>query len=109
MAADRRSNVRFPTELNVRYRTLIDGAQRVGVGHTLNVSSRGLLIASEQQIVHDGSRLQVSLEWPSLLNGTTPLQLITVCHVIRCHPAAFAVRLESYKFRTSSPQRRNFA
>jgi PilZ domain len=109
LVSDRRSKARYPVEMNVRYRTLIDGAERVGIGRTLNVSSRGLLIASEQQIVQDGSRLQMSLEWPSLLNGTTPLQLITMCRVIRCYPSAFAVRLESYQFRTSAPHRTNFA
>lgn len=87
-------------ELNVRYRTLTNGPALVGIGRTLNVSSRGLLIASEQQIVHDGSRLRVSVEWPTLLHGTTPLQLIAVCRVIRCQVSGFAVRLERYQFRT---------
>jgi len=87
-------------ELNVRYRTLTNGPALVGIGRTLNVSSRGLLIASEQGIVHDGSRLRVSMEWPTLLHGTTPLQLIAVCRVIRCQPSVFAVRLERYHFRT---------
>jgi len=99
-APDRRSKARYPVELNVRYRSLINGPALAGIGHTLNVSSGGLLIATDQQIVHDGSRLQVSLEWPCLLDGTTPLQLIVACRVIRCHPAAFAVRLEHYQFRT---------
>lgn len=72
----------------------------VGVGRTLNVSSRGLLIASEQQFVQHGSRLQISLEWPTRLHGTTPLQLIAMCRVIRCEPSEFAVRLERYQFRT---------
>jgi len=97
---DRRSNARYPVELNVRYRILTNGPALVGVGRTLNVSSRGLLIASEQRIVRDGSRLRVSVEWPSLLNGKTPLQLIAVCRVIRCLPMAFAVKMERYQFRT---------
>jgi hypothetical protein len=87
-------------ELNVRYRTLTNGPALVGIGRTLNVSSRGLLIASEQHFVYHGSRLRVSLEWPTLLHGTTPLQLIAVCRVIRCQPSVFAVRLERYQFRT---------
>jgi hypothetical protein len=99
-APERRSKARYPVEMNVRYRTLTNGLALVGLGRTLNVSSRGLLIASAQHIVHDGSRVQVSLEWPSLLDDTTPLQLIAVCRVIRCQPAGFAVRLERYQFRT---------
>jgi hypothetical protein len=100
---ERRSNTRYPVELNVRYRTLANGRPVLGMGRTLNASSRGLLIASGQQIVHYGSLLQVSLEWPLLLDGTTPLQLIAVCRVIRCQPAGFAVRLQRYQFRTQKP------
>jgi hypothetical protein len=72
----------------------------VGNGRTLNVSSGGLLIASEQQIAGNGSRLRISMDWPCTLNGTTPLQLIAECRVIRCQPAGFAVRIEQYQFRT---------
>jgi PilZ domain len=104
LALERRSNARYTVELNVRYRTLTNGRALLGIGRTLNVSSRGLLIASEQQIVHHGSLLEVSLEWPSLLDHSTPLQLIAMCRVIRCQPAAFAVRLERYQFRTRKPR-----
>jgi len=103
LALERRSNTRYPVELNVRYHALADGRPLLGMGHTLNASSRGLLIASSQQIVHHGSLLQVSLEWPLLLDGATPLQLIAVCRVIRCHPAGFAVRMQRYQFRTRKP------
>jgi PilZ domain len=99
-APERRSRFRYPIEMNVRYRTLTDGLALVGTGRTLNVSSRGMLIASEQKIVHSGSRMLVSLDWPSSLDDATPLQLIAVCRVIRCQPAQFAVALEHYQFRT---------
>ena len=100
LTLERRSKARYPMELNVRYRILTNGRALPGIGRTLNVSSCGLLIASDQQIVHDGSRLQLSLEWPLLLDGTTPLQLIAECRVIRCQPERFAVRLERYQFHT---------
>ncbi len=103
MPAERRAKARFPVEMNVRYRTIISGLARTGVGRTLNVSSRGLLIASEQDLVEDGTRLKISLEWPARLQGGTPLQLIAVCRVVRCQPDAFAVRLERYQFRTRKP------
>jgi hypothetical protein len=103
LTPDRRFKARFPVELNVRYRTLTNGPALVGIGRTLNVSSCGLLIASDQQIVHTGSRLEVSLEWPFRLHGTTPLQLTAVCRVTRCQSAGFAVKLESYQFRTRKP------
>jgi hypothetical protein len=100
LALERRSKARYPVVLNVRYRTIANGPALAGVGRTLNVSSRGLLIACEEPLVEDGSRLQVALEWPSMLNGITPLQLIAVCRVTRCQSEVFAVQLERYQFRT---------
>jgi PilZ domain len=99
LATDRRSRERYPVRLSVRYRTLSTGPALVGVGQTINISSGGLLIASDVKI-HTGTRLQVTVDWPLLLHGTTPLQLIVSCHVTRCHPEVFAVKLEQYQFRT---------
>jgi hypothetical protein len=73
----------------------------MGTGRTLNMSSCGLLIASEEPAnVRMGARLQVTLDWPFLLHGATPLQLIVSCRVTRCRPQEFAVRLEQYLFKT---------
>jgi hypothetical protein len=96
---ERRCKARFPVELNVRYRTL-GGAQVFGKGRTVNISSCGLLIASDQAVLRAGIRLQVTLEWPLLLHGMTPLQLIGAGQVVRSQPALFALRLERYQFRT---------
>ena len=103
LAPDRRFKARYRMELNVRYRALKNGPALVGIGRTRNVSSGGLLIASQQQIVHVGRRLEVTLDWPSLLHGKTPLQLIAICRVTRCQSAGFAVRLERYHFRARKP------
>jgi hypothetical protein len=64
------------------------------------MSSRGLLIAADETNVNAGSRLQLMVDWPSLLHGTTPLQLIVSCRVIRCLREEFAVELDQYQFRT---------
>jgi hypothetical protein len=70
------------------------------VGRTVNISSRGLLIASDKANVSAGSRLQVTVDWPSLLHGITPLQLIVYCRVTRCVHHEFAVELDQYLFKT---------
>jgi hypothetical protein len=72
----------------------------MGVGRTVNMSSRGLLIATDEANINAGSRLQLTVDWPSLLHGTTPLQLIVSCRVTRCEPEEFAVELDQYQFRT---------
>src|ERR1700733_9484505 len=99
-ASDRRSKSRFPLRLTVRYRTLSGGPALIGEGRTVNMSSRGLLIASEEAKVNAGSRLQLTVDWPSLLHGITPLQLIVSCRVTRCLKEEFAVEMDQYQFRT---------
>jgi hypothetical protein len=99
--AERRSKARYPLRLGVRYRTVSSGPALVGVGRTVNMSSCGLLIATEQAKFPAGERLQLTLEWPCLLHGITPLQLVVSCRVTRCDQEEFAVKLDQYLFRTT--------
>jgi hypothetical protein len=99
-AFERRSKSRFPLHLGVRYRILSGGPSLIGEGRTVNMSSRGLLIATEEAKLNAGTRLQIIVDWPSLLHGITPLQLIVSCRVIRCMPEEFAVELDQYQFKT---------
>ena len=64
------------------------------------MSSCGLLIASEEAQISTGARLQLTVDWPFLLHGITPLQLIVSCRVTRSMPEEFAVKLDQYQFRT---------
>ena len=100
LAFDRRSKARFPLRLSVRYRALADGPALLGTGRTVNVSSCGLLIATEEPMVRAGERLQLTVDWPFLLHGVTPLQLIVACRVTRCRAEEFAVKLDQYEFKT---------
>jgi len=98
---ERRSKARFPLRLGVRYRSLSGNPLLVGEGKTLNMSSCGLLIAPDADAqLSTGARLQLTVDWPLRLHGTTPLQLIVSCRVTRSLPEEFAVRLEQYLFRT---------
>jgi PilZ domain len=96
---ERRSKRRYPLQLNLRYRSISDRMPMAGTGRTLNVSSRGILIASEQE-VQEGTRLHVRVEWPWLLDSATPLQLVAESRVVRASRAEFAVELLRYQFRT---------
>ncbi len=100
IALDRRSKARFPLRLTVRYRNLSGRPSLVGAGRTVNMSSCGLLIASDEAPVHTGARLQLTVDWPFLLHGITPLQLIVSCRVTRCLPEEFAVKVDQYQFKT---------
>jgi PilZ domain len=105
-AYERRVKSRYPVELNVRYQILGADSTVAGVGQTVNMSSRGMLLAGAWN-VPEGTRMKLFVEWPSLLNGTTPLQLITVGTVVRATPAGISVVFESYQFRTMSRTRRS--
>lgn len=99
MNIERRFKARYPVELNVRYQTYGQSKPVSGVGRTVNFSSSGVLVAASETVT-DGARLKLVIEWPSLLNGTTPLQLITLGRVVRSNKSGFAVALEHYQFRT---------
>ena len=100
LASERRTKARFPLHLGVRYRTVTNAPALVGMGETVNISSCGLLIASDDPNVRAGSRLQLTVDWPFLLHDVTPLQLIVNCRVTRCRADEFAVKTEHYLFRT---------
>jgi PilZ domain len=104
MDNERRVKSRYPLELNVRYQTMGAAGPGAGVGQTLNISSSGMLLACASNIP-EGTRLKLFVEWPSLLNGTTPLQLITVGTVVRCTQIGISIAFDSYQFRTMSRTR----
>lgn len=90
--------VRYPLELVVHYQTL--GEQAVsGAGRTLNLSSSGAYITAEHEM-EEGARLKITIEWPTLLNGSTPLQLVTTGKVVRSEQQHVAFAFDWYQFRT---------
>jgi hypothetical protein len=99
MANERRLKSRYPLELNVRYQTLGAAGPVSGIGQTVNMSSSGMLLSCPR-VMPEGTRVKTFIEWPSLLNGTTPLQLITVGTVVRCTSMGVSIVFESYQFRT---------
>jgi hypothetical protein len=104
MDKERRVKSRYPLELNVRYQAMGAAGPVAGVGQTVNMSSSGMLLACASQIP-EGTRLKIYVEWPSLLDGTTPLQLITVGTVVRVADIGISIIFESYQFRTMSRAR----
>jgi hypothetical protein len=100
MNEERRAKSRYPLQLNVSYQTMGAAGQVAGVGRTVNVSSSGVLIKSSST-VGEGARVKVVFEWPSLLNGTIPLQLIALGTVVRRQSSGLAIAFEGYQFRTA--------
>jgi hypothetical protein len=90
--SERRSKVRYRYALDLQYRALGKRKQVSGVGRTINLSSRGVLIEvpSNHQVTK-GLQLEVSMDWPVLLDGLIPLQLQGIGRVMRSDPSSFAV------------------
>ena len=97
---ERRSAFRYPIALNASYKPSKKKSIDGGEGKTVNMSSRGLWIASEQK-VKLGARLEVILEWPARLDGAIELVLVAIGRVVRTRESGFALELARYEFRTS--------
>ena len=106
MSSERRYKLRYPIKLNFRYETVGVPGPLAGVGRTINISSNGMLLACVSNIP-ERARLRIFVEWPSLLHGTTPLQLITVGTVVRCTEGGLSVVFDNYQFRTMGRPRRS--
>jgi hypothetical protein len=101
---ERRLKSRFALDLNVRFRFLRGNSCYSGVGRAINVGSGGVLVSTEEGgshcDLHLGAQVEMSFEWPALLDGRIPLQLVIVGLVVRYTTAAFAATLVRYEFRT---------
>lgn len=97
---ERRSKVRFPVRLKVRYRCLDHHRFAAGEGQTLDMSSSSLLVMC-RQAVEPGSRVEVVIDWPSQLDFRIPLQLIVIGRVVRAGGGTFAVEFAQHQFRTA--------
>jgi hypothetical protein len=111
--AERRLKSRFPFDLSVRFRVLCGTFCYSGVGRAINVSSGGVLVSTEQAgspyNLRLGVQVELSFEWPAMLDGKIPLQLFAVGLVVRYTTCAFAATLVRYEFRTMSDSNQRHA
>jgi hypothetical protein len=97
--ADRRSSVRFPIEQDVRYKVFTRNTIEVGLGKTVNMSSKGVLFTTERPLIL-GERMEVAVNWPAQLDHKCPLKLVTTGRVVRSESGLAAIAIERYEFRT---------
>lgn len=98
--SDRRNNARFPCRLAITWRTLEQPIKTgEAISETLNISSKGILFATEEQF-EPGQLLQVSLDWPARLANEVPLKLVAEGRVLRNAQGKAAMSIERYEFRT---------
>lgn len=99
-ANDRRLGIRFPIEMELTYRV---GAKSVpwASGRTINISSCGILVRTDSVPVQ-GSKIQMALAWPKLLDDRVPLQLVVNGQVVRAGAGQVAVEVKRFEFRTAA-------
>ena len=96
---ERRQKVRYHLDLRVRFCPSFTESRLSGSGTIINISSGGVLVASSSQPLV-GELVEMRIEWPLLLNGRIPLQLMAMGRVVRRGPSRFAASFERHEFRT---------
>ena len=100
VGSERRGTARFPLDLEVRYTG--SGGQGLlvtGSGRTTDLSSSGLAFISDNPLPH-GLRLDLSIDWPVLLDGAIQLQLTISGVVVRTSGSVTALRIQRHEFKT---------
>src|SRR5689334_24238087 len=103
---ERRQKRRFHIEQDVKYKMLY--GQRIaetGSGKTLNISSGGVWFTTENTLT-PGMPVELSMNWPVLLNDSCPMKLMIYGSGTRTNDRGAAVAIERYEFRTQGT--RNF-
>jgi hypothetical protein len=107
---DRRKFRRYPIERDVVIRIAgSNGDRHTGVGRTVNMSSQGMLVATDLEL-DEGSSVELAVDWPVALNGDCPLNFMVSGSVVRWRESEAAIRISKYQFRTRGTGRiRGFA
>jgi hypothetical protein len=97
---ERRMKRRFHIDQEVKYKMLY--GQRIaetGTGRTMNISSSGVWFTTENMLT-SGMPVELSMNWPVLLNDVCPMKLMIYGCVVRSNDRGAAVAIERYEFRT---------
>lgn len=98
---DQRSHHRYRITLDVEYKLLKRGrVVTLGSGKTVNISRGGVLIDATGTLF-PGSRVEVMVHWPFLLEGVCPLKLVMRGRVVRSVGTSIAVQTSHHEFRTA--------
>ncbi|MGA3213755.1 MAG: PilZ domain-containing protein [Terriglobales bacterium] len=101
-SAERRSRLRFRIGQDISYKCL-SGKRLPGVGKVLDISSHGVSFTTDDTL-NPGTPIELSVNWPALLDHTCLLKLMVYGCVVRSEANAAAIRIEHYEFRTRATQ-----
>lgn len=99
---ERRSKRRFPIQQEARFRLPYGGSKvESGDAKTINISSSGVLIAGPSDLTASVP-IELSIDWPALLNDVCPLKLWVSGTVVRSSVEGTVIAIERWEFRTRS-------
>ena len=97
---ERRSSTRFPLTLALRFAVSGRHApEEMGSDRTIDLSSSGLTFTADG-LLFPGQRLDVSIDWPALLDGGVQLQLMISGMVVRTDGTVTALQIQRHEFKT---------
>jgi hypothetical protein len=109
IGGDRRNDRRYDICLEVQWKLM--HRRRVvdrGSGVTRDLSSHGILFEASRRLP-TGHVLELSIAWPALLHGTTPMKLVALGRIVRSDGYLVAIRMTQHEFYTTggAAERRN--
>ena len=98
---ERRLHQRYPLTLDVEYKVPGgNGVRLMGFGRTVNISSRSVLLETSDPLPNR-CRIQVSINWPFLLDRSVPLKLLLYGEIVRVAGNTIAARVTGHTFHTA--------
>ncbi len=87
----------MPADVTYSYR--LGKVASGGAGKCVNIGSGGVLFTTVNRLPI-GRTVEVSINWPALLDGACPLKFIASGPVVRAEDNRAAIRIDRYEFRT---------
>ena len=94
---DSRRKARYPLRLKLTF-SAVTPPICLGDGETLQISSKELLFTTNESF-DPGQSLQVSLDWPALLDNRIPLRLVVSGQILQSGDGQATMTIEKYQFR----------
>jgi len=97
---EQRLHRRYPIVLDAEFELLDKiGVEFLGYGRTLNISTGGVLLATNDALPA-GRSIKLAMNWPLLLEGVCQLRLVIRGRIVRSDGKRIAVQTTHREFRT---------
>ncbi len=102
---ERRTRCRFGIRRELRYK-LVEGRKVVaaGAGYTIDVGSGGVAFSADHEL-EPGAAVELSINWPALLDQTCPIRLVVFGRVLRGAGRTAVCTVDKHEFRTARASR----